>query len=202
MEALSQWLLDGYATSCGLRPPDNELSGPPDKAFAIISVFACRLHGRLLLDFPMMTTFWPGRTLLTAAICVVALSTFAHGDDRFAITIGPHDMLAIFSPDGKKIPEITAPSVGVPVAVGDTSFQVSFGRDARQRLTAIIAPSASDPADLHFNVFGKAVDADKNAVVTLTFSPDARTVTIDPGMTGRVEVNSQRLRHHEPTPVY
>jgi len=130
------------------------------------------------------------------------MSALAQGDDRFAITIGPHDVLAIFGPDGKKVPEISAPATGVPVTVGDTTFQVSYGHDASQHLMAIISPSASDPSDLHFNVLGKAVDADKDAVVTLVFSSTGRSVTVEPGMTGRVEVNSHRLSHSEPAPSY
>ena len=142
------------------------------------------------------------RTLLAAAICVVVMSAVARGEDRFAITIGPHDVLAIFGPDGKKAPEISAPATGVAVTFGDISFQVSYGHDSNQHLMAIISPSADDPSDLHFNVMGKAVDADKDAVVTLVFSLSARSVTVEPGLTGRVEVNSHRLPHQEPSPTY
>jgi hypothetical protein len=42
---------------------------------------------------------------------------------------------------------------------------------------------------------GKSVDSDKLAVVTLTFSKEARQVKSDPGYVGEVEVNSRTLQH-------
>jgi len=151
----------------------------------------------MLLTLPMTKRFLPGRiqTFLIAWVGLVAASSLAMGQDRFAVTVGPHEVLAIFGPKGEKAPEISAPSMGVPVTVGDISFQVSYGINSDQHLMAILSPSATDPEDLHFNVMGKSVDADKNATVTLIFSSNLKHVTIDPGVVGRVEVNSHRLRH-------
>jgi hypothetical protein len=135
------------------------------------------------------------QTLLTVLICFVAVSGLAMGEDRFALTVGAHDHLVIFGPKGERAAEISAPTIAQPVTIGDVSFQVSYGRDANGHLTAILTPSSTAPAALHFNVLGKSVDADK-AVVTLTFSTNLKSAIIDPGYVGNVEVNSHPLRHH------
>jgi hypothetical protein len=131
-----------------------------------------------------------------ALICFVVLSSLAMGDDRFAVVVGAHDKLVIFGPKGDRAAELSVASVAVPVTAGAASFQVSYGRDMNGRLTAILSPNATDPTDLHFNVLGKSIDANKDAVVTLIFATNLKRVTVDPGAVGRVEVNSHRLRHH------
>ena len=136
---------------------------------------------------------------LTALICFVAVSSLARGADRFAITVGAHDKLVIFGPKGERAAEFPVPSIAQPVTIGDISFQVSYGRDTYGQLTAIVTPSSIAPADLHFNVCGKSVDADK-AVVMLIFSSNLKRVTIDAGYGGRVEVNSRRVRPSHPNP--
>ena len=139
------------------------------------------------------------QTFLTALICFVAVSSLATGDDRFAVTVGAHDKLVIFGPQGERAAEFPVPTIAQPVAIGDVSFQVSYGRDANQQLTAILTPSSTAPVALHFNVMGRSVDADK-AVVTLIFSSNLKRVAIEAGYGGRVEVNSRRVRPSQPRP--
>ncbi|MCE0522998.1 MAG: hypothetical protein LV480_08820 [Methylacidiphilales bacterium] len=139
------------------------------------------------------------RTLLTVLICFVAVFSAARGDDRFAITVGPQFKLVVLGPKGERVRELTVPSIAQPVSVGDSTFQVSYGRNAQGLLAAILAPSETAPADLHFTVMGKSVDADK-AVVTLIFSQNLKHVTVRAGYGGRVEVNSRWIRQTEPTP--
>ena len=139
------------------------------------------------------------QTFLTALICFAAVSSLAWGNDRFAITVGARDKLVIFGPKGERAAEFPVPSIAQPVTIGDISFQVSYGRNAKDQLTAILTPSSTAPVDLHFNVMGKSVDADK-AVVTLIFSSNLKSVDIDPGYGGRVEVNSRRVRPSHPSP--
>ena len=136
---------------------------------------------------------------LTALICFVAVSSLARGDNRFAITVGAHDKLVILGPKGERAADFSVPSIAQPVTIGDISFQVSYGRNAHEKLTAILTPSSTAPAALHFTVLGKSVDADK-AVVTLIFSSNLKSVTIDAGYGGRVEVNSRRIRPTQPRP--
>jgi hypothetical protein len=149
----------------------------------------------------MMKISLTGRfqTWAAALICLVAVSSLANADDRFAIVVGAHDNLVIFGSKGERVAELPVATTGQPVTVGDVSFQVSYGSDANGRLTAIVAPSADAPADLHFSVLGKSVDADR-AVVTLIFSTNLRHVTVNAGYGGRVEVNSHRVMPSEPMP--
>jgi hypothetical protein len=150
----------------------------------------------------MTKMFFPDRfqTFLTGLICFIAVSSLAMGSDRFAVIVGAHDKLVIFGPKGERAAELPVPSMAQPVTIGDISFQVSYGHNAKEQLTAILTPSATAPAALHFNVCGKSVDADKNAVVTLIFSSNLKSVTIDAGYGGRVEVNSRRVRPSPPGP--
>ena len=136
---------------------------------------------------------------LTALICFVSISSLARGNDRFAVTVGAGDKLVIFGPKGERAGEFSVPAIAQPVTIGDLSFQVSYGRNAHEQLTAILTPSSTAPAAFHFTVLGKSVDADK-AVVTLIFSSNLKSVTIDAGYGGRVEVNSRRIRPTQPRP--
>jgi hypothetical protein len=122
--------------------------------------------------------------------------SLVHADDRFALAVGARDMLVIFGPKGDRVAELPVPSISQTVTIGSTSFQVSYGRDANELLTAIIAPNPSQPQDLHFNALNKSVDADKQAVVTLTFANDLNHVSVDPGYVGVVQVNSRSMRRH------
>jgi hypothetical protein len=141
-----------------------------------------------------------GRVLTLALFIVLpaVAGSRALGDDRFAMAVGQHGDLIIFGPKGDKAADLTVPTISQSVTVnGTTTFQVSYGRDVDDRLSAIISPSAAQPADLHFTVLGKDIDADKMAVVTLTFSSTLNSVSVDPGYIGVVQVNSRHIRHHD-----
>jgi len=143
-------------------------------------------------------TFSRCSTVVTALVLVVT-SLSASADDRFSVTLGAHDSLVIVGPNHER-QELPVPSISVPVTIGATAFQVSYGRDANNLLTAIIAPNPTQPQDLHFNVLSKSVDADKQAVVTLTFSPNSNgnaRVSVDPGYVGSVQVNSRTVHRSE-----
>lgn len=120
------------------------------------------------------------------------MCSFAQADDRFAIALSAHDNLVIFGPKGDRIAELSIPTISQSVTAGNTAFQISYGRDANNYITAILAPSANQPQALHFTVLNKSVDADKSAVVTLTFTGSNR-VLVDPGYIGSVSVNSVPL---------
>ena len=143
------------------------------------------------------------RNLFTAArLCVFSLALFLgtssvalFGQDRFVLAIGPHNDLVVSGPNGEKVGDYPAPTISQPVTIaGVASFEISFGRDVTNKLTAIVSPNPSQPGDLHFTVLNKKVDADKQAVVTLTFSP--KGVAVDPGYIGVVQVNSETVSHH------
>ncbi len=121
----------------------------------------------------------------------------AAADDHFALAVGSHDTLIVFGPKGERVAQLPVPSISTSVTVGATSFQVSYGRDANDLLTAIIAPNPAQPQDLHFNVLNKSIDANPQAVVTLTFSSNLNHVSVDPGYVGTVAVNSENMRHRD-----
>jgi hypothetical protein len=137
-------------------------------------------------------------TLSLSLVIPLAATSRAVADDRFALAVGQHGDLLVFGPKGDKVADLPVPTISESVTVnGTTTFQVSYGRDVDDRLSAIISPSAAQPADLHFTILGKDIDADKMAVVTLTFSPSLNNVSVDPGYIGVVQVNSRHIRHHD-----
>jgi len=133
--------------------------------------------------------------LSAALIGFMAVFSLARADDRFTVAVGAPDKLIILSAKGDPAAELSAPAIGRPVTTDGISFQVSYGRDANGQFTAVLSPAANNPADLHFTVLGKNVDAEK-AIVTMTFSADGKSVVIDPGYVGSVEVDSQRLEQN------
>ena len=135
----------------------------------------------------------PMRCLFLSAVLILAGALAASASDRFSLAVGSHDLLTIFNAKGERKAELPLPSISQSVVVDGATFQVSYGRDANNLLTAIIAPNPTEPQDLHFTVLGKSIDSDKQAVVTLTFSKSLSNVKIDPGYVGEVEVNAHRL---------
>ncbi len=129
-------------------------------------------------------------------ICFVLTLGKASADDRFSMAIDAKDRLVVLDAKGDQAATVTNPSIATPVTVGSTTFQVSYGRDANNLLTAIVTPSPSQPQNLHFLVLGKKIDSDKEAVVTLTF-PTSDRVIIDPGYVGTVTVNDRKLKSRE-----
>lgn len=148
----------------------------------------------------MRNLFSVGRvlTLSLSLILPVAAGSRAIADDRFALAVGQHGDLLVFGPKGDKVADLPVPTISQSVTVnGATTFQISYGRDVDDRLSAIISPNAAEPSDLHFSILGKDIDADKMAVVTLTFSSNLNSVSVDPGYIGVVQVNSRHIRHHD-----
>ena len=141
--------------------------------------------------------FWRELPRLSLAlVALTVLSSFASADDRFALAVGPHGDLAVFGLHGEKVGSYTMPTIGQAVNInGGPSFQVSYGRDVNDHVSVILSPDAAHPQDLHFSVLNKAVDADKAAVVTLTFSSSLNSVKVDPGYVGVVHVNAEGVDH-------
>ncbi len=137
------------------------------------------------------------RTLgaMGALMSIAALFVLRADGDRFEVAVDSQDNLLILAPGGQATAQIPKATVGREVKVGDVAFQVSFGRDADGKLTAIFTPPDADSVALHFSAGGRAIDAEK-AVVTLTFDSDLKGVTVDPGYVGTVEVDSHLLRPH------
>jgi hypothetical protein len=131
---------------------------------------------------------------MKAKMIALAISMFAAGslmaeDANFSLAIAVGDKLAIFGANGTKVAELPAPTLGQVVKASPVSFQVSFGRDASDRLTAIISPDPAKPSSLNFITGGRTVQMDAESVVTLIYSPDGRSVMVDPGLIGKVLVD-------------
>ena len=134
------------------------------------------------------------RFLLLSTVLMLTGAMVASAAERFSMAVGSHDLLTVFNAQGERKAELPLPAISQTVVVDGMTFQVSYGRDADNLLTAIVAPNPTEPQDLHFNVLGKSIDTDKQAVVTLTFSKNLSSVRIDPGYIGKVEVNAHRMQ--------
>jgi hypothetical protein len=148
----------------------------------------------------MRNLIFAGRalTLLLSVTILATAGSRAWADDRFALAVGQHGDLLVFGPKGDKVADLPVPTIAQAVTIdGTTAFQISYGRDVDDKLSAILSPNATQPADLHFTILGKSVDADKMAVVTLTFSNNLNSVSVDPGYIGVVQVNNSKIRHHD-----
>ena len=124
----------------------------------------------------------------------IAGAVGAQAADHFSLAIGAHEMLVVLGSQGEQKAALPIPSISQTVTVDNATCQISYGRDANDKLTAIVAPNPAQPQDLHFSVLGKEIDTDRSAVVTLTFSNELKSVTVDPGYVGAVDVNSHRLQ--------
>ena len=130
-----------------------------------------------------------------ALVCLTTFPLLGADEGRFSVAVGSHDDLVISNPGGGAIADVDAQTVGQSVTLGNSTVQVSYGRDANGQLTAVLASPDLSTVALHFSAGGKSIDADK-AVVTLTFSPNLKGVLVDPGYVGTVEVDSHVLRAH------
>ena len=131
-------------------------------------------------------------SVLAALAGFAAFSHLTADDGRFSLALGSHDDLLISGPGSAAIADVPAQTVGKSLTMGTTTARISFGRDANGQLTAVLAALAQDSAELHFSARGKSIDADK-AIVTLTFSPDSKSLVVDPGYVGTVQVDSHLL---------
>ena len=130
---------------------------------------------------------------MTAWLVAGAVGAFAA--DHFSLAIGSHDLLVVTGANGQQQAALPIPSISQNVTIDNTTCQISYGRDANDMITAVVAPNPAQPQDLHFSVLGKEIDTDRSAVVTLTFSKELKSVKVDPGYVGEVDVDSRRLPH-------
>jgi hypothetical protein len=107
--------------------------------------------------------------------------------------LGPNDTLQILSPTGEKITELSSPSLGKVVSVPPATAQMSFGRDAMDRLTLIVGSNPKNPQSLSFSVLGRTVELTRDTVISLSFSNDLKTVSLDPGFIGVVKVDGREV---------
>lgn len=117
----------------------------------------------------------------------------ASAAEMFSLAIGDNENLLINSPNGKQVATLPAGTIQQPIKVGTTSFTVSYGQDTNKRYSAIIAPDPNQPKSLNFSVAGNRIQSDDKASVTITFSSNMKSVSVDPGAFGLVTLNGNRL---------
>ncbi|MEI9998255.1 MAG: hypothetical protein WDO13_03330 [Verrucomicrobiota bacterium] len=135
------------------------------------------------------------RRAAAALACLAAGTGFGWALDRFSIAPQGPEQLLIAGADGQPVAQLPASTLLRPVTIGAAAFEASYVRDANGEWTAVLAPSGTGPTELSFTVLGRAVDA-RDAIVTLAFSPDLKSVSVDPGYVGTVDVDSHRLVPH------
>lgn len=97
--------------------------------------------------------------------------------------------LAVVSATGATIVQIPQGTVGKQVKVGASEFLLSFGKDVRNNLSAILSPVLDRNTPLSFSTLDKEVKTDGNAIVSVRYSNALSTAEIDPGFLGRVTVS-------------
>lgn len=107
--------------------------------------------------------------------------------ENFTLTI-TEGSLSVLDSQGNKIGEYSQGTVGKPVSVGASQFLLSFGRDVQSNLSAILSPVRNVNSPLDFKTANKAIKTDGNAIVTIKYSPDFKTATIDEGFIGKIQV--------------
>ena len=136
------------------------------------------------------------QTLVFALFLIGGGASYAIAQNNFSLAPVDHDKLIVLGPKGEQVAELTVPAISQSVSVGSISFQISYGLDSNNELSAVLSPSPSSPQPLRFTVLNKSIETDKQAVVTLTF-PDPKHVIVDPGYVGNVTVNSRPVRHRD-----
>lgn len=122
---------------------------------------------------------------LTAFACIAMLGNTT----EFSIQVA-NDQLSVASADGKKVASFEQGTVGKEVKVGISQFLLSFGRDVKGNLSAILSPVTNVNSPLEFKTIDQSVKTDGKAIVTIRFSSDLNSSTIDEGFIGRVKVAS------------
>lgn len=128
-------------------------------------------------------------SLLLAAVLLPYSATQAQSSQGLAFALTSSDSLNVFGPDGSTVATLTSGTVGKPISVPPYSFLASFGRDANSSLMLIIAPQTEKPSSLRFTTAGRVVEMDSKAFVTITYSANGTSATIDPGYIGEVKVD-------------
>lgn len=132
-------------------------------------------------------------TLNLAMMLSLLTGVSASAAEMFSLAVGDNESLNITSPSGQQVATLPAGTIQQPIKVGTTSFTVSYGQDTNKRYSAIIAPDPNQPKSLDFSVAGNRIQSDSKASVTVTFSNNLKSVSVDPGAFGNVTLNGNRL---------
>jgi hypothetical protein len=111
----------------------------------------------------------------------------------FSVVLSANDTLKVLNEKGDAVAELNSPTLGKVVSVPPASVQMSFGRDAMDRLTLIVSPDPKNLQSISFSVLGRTVDLARDSVVSLSFSNNGKSLTLDPGFVGLVKVDGRSV---------
>ncbi|MEM1057993.1 MAG: FecR family protein [Verrucomicrobiota bacterium] len=131
--------------------------------------------------------------LALAALVLMGTTAVAQATELFSLEVGAQDHLIIKDVKNNVVADLAPGAIQQPVKVDATSFIVSYGQDTSKRYSAILAPDPNQPKSIEFVVAGNRVYADNKASVTVTFSSNKKSVSVDPGAFGMVSLNGNRL---------
>ncbi len=125
------------------------------------------------------------RLLSISALILFSVASLFAAD--FSLQVS-QNTLTVVSGAGEKVAQISQGAVGKQVNVGGTEFLLSFGKDVRNNLSAIISPVLDKNSPLSFSTLNKSIKTDGNAIVSIRYSPSLTSAEVDGGYIGRVTV--------------
>ena len=126
------------------------------------------------------------KLLSVVALILISFVSADAGDFNLKVS---QDLLTVVSATGETVVQIPKGTVGKQVKVGASEFLLSFGKDVRNNLSAIISPVLDKNSPLSFSTLDKEVKTDGNAIVSVRYSKALSTAEIDSGFLGRVTVS-------------
>lgn len=130
-------------------------------------------------------------THAAAAVAFFSFLGLASGGEVLLELSG--DRLEVSAGTEKSATYLAVPTIDQKVTVDSTQLQVSFGRDSRGELSAIVSCSPDGSADVTCMIFGHQVELDKASVLTATLINHGAQVVFDPGSFGKVVLDSKPI---------
>ncbi|MES2309495.1 MAG: hypothetical protein V4507_11625, partial [Verrucomicrobiota bacterium] len=113
----------------------------------------------------------------------------------FKLEITKQETILVSDPQGQALVEIPLGSLNREVSLPTGKLQISYGRNAKNQLSALIYPHASTPRPLEIQINQQSIKTDGNAYLTLNVESDYSSLSLNPGILGQVWINQQ------PTPL-
>ena len=125
------------------------------------------------------------KVLAFFGLFIVSVASLIASDFALQVT---SDELSVVANGGEKVVSIPQGTVGKQVNVGGSEFLLSFGKDVRGNLSAILSPVLNKNTPLTFTTLNKSVKTDGNAIISIRYSSTLSSAEVDGGFIGRVTV--------------
>lgn len=125
------------------------------------------------------------KVLTFFGLFIVAVGSLVASDFAIQVT---SDELSVVANGGEKVVSVPQGTVGKQVNVGGSEFLLSFGKDVRGNLSAILSPVLNKNTPLTFTTLNKSVKSDGNAIISIRYSSTLSSAEVDGGFIGRVTV--------------